>query len=357
MSFFIRISFSCLVLAGSMGVHAALPVWHKNLFAVPVTTAPTPDLTRAQFYLQPAPRGVGAVDAWNLPGGRGQNVKVIDIEVSYENRHEDLGEPFYLGANPQAETHHGTAVLGVIRGLGNEFGMTGIAPDARMGFFGFIEGEQGDVDRKYIEGINRAIRESAARLEPGDVLVMEQHMYGPDGNRFTAVEYWPEIFAELKKVTDKGIHCVQAAGNGGSNFDAPVYQGAFDLSKRDSGCIIVGAGNPGNHERLFFSNYGSRIDAFGYGEGVATMGYGDLFNGGVTRQYTEAFSGTSSATPVVAGAVAVVSSIAKAQGRLITPREMRDALRRTGTPQGPRTRGSRIGNLPNIAEMLRVLGL
>ena len=73
--------------------------------------------------------------------------------------------------------------------------------------------------------------------------------------------------------------------------------------------------------------------------------------------YTEAFSGTSSATPVVAGAVAVISSIGKARGVTITPAEMRTILRRTGTPQGSQTKNERIGNLPNIAEALRFLQL
>jgi subtilisin family serine protease len=245
----------------------------------------------------------------------------------------------------------------VIRGLGNGSGITGIAPESLFGFFGFIEGEQADVDARYIRAINHAIRSALSHLDAGDVLVMEQHMAGPDENRYIAVEYWPEIFAELKKVTEKGVHCIEAAGNGSANFDKAVYGGAFDLNVRDSGCIVVGAGSTGSHERLFFSNYGSRVDVHAYGENVTTTGYGDLFNGGITRMYTESFSGTSSATPIVAGAVAVISSIAKAQGRLVTPTEMRGALRRTGTPQGNRTRRQRIGPMPSIPQALQALGI
>jgi hypothetical protein len=59
----------------------------------------------------------------------------------------------------------------------------------------------------------------------------------------------------------------------------------------------------------------------------------------------------------VAGAVALISSIAEAQGKTISPKEMRAALRATGTPQGNRTITQRIGNLPNAEELVKQLGL
>jgi subtilisin family serine protease len=121
---------------------------------------------------------------------------------------------------------------------------------------------------------------------------------------------------------------------------------------------MVGAGDSSvTHERLYFSNYGSRIDAFGIGENVVTTGYGDLFNGGPTRTYAGGFNGTSSATPIVAGSIAVLSSIAKAEGRTLTGKEIRAALRATGTPQGRNTIAERIGTLPNLPQLIKFLGL
>ena len=153
----------------------------------------------------------------------------------------------------------------------------------------------------------------------------------------------------FKLATAKGIIVVAAAGNGNSNFDNAVYQGAFDLANRDSGCILVGAGGPpGNThlQRLSFSNYGSRVDAMGYGYNVVTTGYGDLFNGGQNRMYTAQFSGTSSATPIVAGSIASLSGMARAQSKVLSPLQIRDALRNTGTKQQGNTT-ERIGNLPD----------
>ncbi len=336
---------------------AAVPVFYDiKPKASLLVDEPTPDFAAGQTYLDPAPKGVGARQAWALQGGKGENVRIIDVETAFEAQHEDLGSLFYLGNNPNDNTNHGTAVTSILRGIENSFGVIGIAFKAQLGFFGFAEGAFEEVDERYIKGINAAISGSVAKLYAGDVLVIEQHMVGPDNRKYTAVEYWQPIFDELKKATAKGIHCVQAAGNGGSNFDADIYQRAFDLSFRDSGCIMVGAAGA-DHERLGFSNYGSRIDAHGYGRGVTSAGYGDLFNGGVTRMYTDQFSGTSSATPIVAGSVAVVSSIAKAQGRIISPLEMRAALRATGTRQGDRSKAQRIGNLPSIGEMMNYLKL
>lgn len=314
----------------------------------------TPDFEDKQNYLKASPEGVGAFAAWTIPGGTGKNVKVIDIETCFEDRHEDFETPFYVGNNPRncGSTDHGTAVWGEIAAKRDGKGVTGIAHESQFGIYGFIEGDLADVDEQYTRSINQAIQGATDNLDAGDVIVIEQQMIGPDLTKYTAVEYWPHIFDQLKAATQKGIHCVQAAGNGNSNFDDASYAGAFDLKKRDSGCIMVGAVGPADKERLSFSNYGSRVDVAGYGRGVVTTGYGDLFNQGAERKYTARFSGTSSATPIVSGVVAVLSSIAKEQNKSISTKSMRDLLRKTGVPQGPATRSQRVGSFPSLEQLL-----
>lgn len=321
--------------------------------------AETPNFESKQFYLEASPKGVGARDAWTLKGGTGENVRVVDVEVCWEQNHEDFKTPFYVGANPKCDdTNHGTAVWGEVAAKRDGKGVTGIAHGTDFGIYGFIEGDLDDVNDQYISGMNTAVQGAMKNLSAGDVLIIEQHMVGPDHGKYVAVEYWPHIYEQLKKATEAGIICVEAAGNGNSNFDGDIYAGAFDLEKRDSGCILVGAGDHNTLNRLSFSNYGSRVDAFAFGSDVTTTAYGDLFNGGSsTRKYTSNFSGTSSATPIVSGAVAVVSSLAKQAGKVITPAQMRDALRSSGTFQGTRTQNERIGNLPNIAELIQILGI
>lgn len=352
-------SFYTLLLAVSVSAWARVPIWYRPSAPPRITQAPdqTPLYESQQFYLEAAPHGVGARQAWVLNGGTGENVKIVDVEVCWQTDHEDFQVPFYVGANPTGqceEIDHGTAVWGEMAAKRDDKGVTGISYGSSVGVYGFIEGDQDDMSDQYIAGISKAIQGPLSQLKPGDVMVIEQEMNGPDGD--TAVEYWPQIFDQLKAATDRGILCIEAAGNGSSDLDSANYNGAFDLSRRDSGCIVVGAGGP-DWNRLDFSNYGSRIDAFGYGDAVTTTAYGDLFNAGPTRMYTASFNGTSSATPIVAGAVAVVSSIAKAHGRTLTPTDIRNALRSTGTPQASKTSTERIGNLPDVAAILKFLNL
>ena len=114
--------------------------------------------------------------------------------------------------------------------------------------------------------------------------------------------------------------------------------------------------------RCNFSNYGSRIDAQGWGWLVATTGYGDLQGAAVppdsnkNQWYTDEFSGTSSASPIVVGALACVQGALKARGRIpLSPARSRQLLRATGSPQqdGPgRPRSQRIGNRPNLRQLI-----
>lgn len=76
--------------------------------------------------------------------------------------------------------------------------------------------------------------------------------------------------------------------------------------------------------------------------------------GDLSRWYSNSFAGTSSASPVVAGAVAQISSIAEAKGRTVTPEQMRAALVATGI-EG--VANQRIGTLPQVPRALAALGL
>jgi hypothetical protein len=141
------------------------------------------------------------------------------------------------------------------------------------------------------------------------------------------------------------------------NLDASFCNGKFDRKVRDSLAIIVGAGSPTDHSRLDFSSYGSRVDVQGWGVNVTTTGYGDAFNPGDVRQkYTKVFSGTSSATPIVAGAVLDIQGILKGcpGAQLLTPAIMRQTLVDTGTPQ-PSPENGHIGPLPHIKPAVQAI--
>ena len=309
--------------------------------------------------------------AWGLEGGRGENVKIIDIEFNWNLTHNDLvhatADPFVLvrGIDPVPDFNldHGTAVLGLLVAAPDGIGVTGIAHRAKVGLVNPLT--QGTTPR-----LAEAITFASRRLEAGDVMLIElQLIAGPhfntqNGAGLVPVEYEPDVFQAIKDATSRGIVVVEASANGFENLDDPVYQGAFDRNRRDSGAIIVGAGMPPagiygagpDRVRTEESNYGSRVDVQGWGRFITTCGYGDLRREqGVNNWYTINFGFTSGAAAMVAGAAALIQSIVKARGQApIPPTQLRRLLTQTGTPQAGDT-SQPIGPRPNLRAALAAL--
>ena len=322
----------------------------------------TVSFVNMQGYLGPAPGGVDAQFAWTISGGKGTGIKMIDIEGAWNFSHEDLlqNQNGLAGGtlNPAAGwRNHGTAVIGEIGGDENPFGITGIAPQCNQrGYSIFGSGN----------AFHLAMKNAADLLSAGDIILIELHAPGPDASGsgqdgYIAMEWWDINFDAIKYATAKGIIVVEAAGNGSRDLDAAVFQNKFNRSVRDSGAILVGAGAPpsGNHgpdrSRLGFSNWGGIVDAQGWGREVVTTGYGDLQGGSENQWYTEQFSGTSSASPIVVGVVGCLQGMRKAKGEAsLTFTQIRNLLHTTGSPQQDapgRPKTQRIGNRPNIREM------
>jgi len=346
----------------------------------------TANFTARQGYLEPAPGGIDAIYAATVPGGQGFGVGIIDVEGAWRFTHEDLhqNQGGVAGGTPTPDLgwrNHGTAVIGVFGGDRNGFGVTGIAPDARVrgvSIFGIAGGSAG------------AIRQAALLSNKGDIILIELHRPGPrfnfaapQGQRgFIAIEWWPDDFEAIRYAVMRGVIVVSAGGNGAENLDDPLYsvrpatgpvvfpvtwRNPFNRSLADSGSILAGAGAPppGTHgrnhgpdrSRLDFSNFGSVLDAQGWGREVTSCGYGDL-QGGVNEDlwYTDQFSGTSSASPIVVGAIACVQGALRARQRpVLSPTRARDLLRNTGSPQtdvAGRPRTQRIGNRPNLRQLI-----
>ncbi|WP_330230922.1 S8 family serine peptidase [Nocardia sp. NBC_00508] len=339
----------------------------------------TPDFAARQGYLDAAPEGIDAHWAWTVPGGRGAGVRVVDVEGSWRFTHEDLqvNQGGVIGGTPSPDRgwrDHGTAVAGVISGDVNPYGIIGIVPEAHIravSIFG--------------SGSAAAIRSAADALHPGDVMLLEVHRPGPrfdytgraDQRGYIPIEWWPDDSAAIRYAIGKGVTVVEAAGNGGEDLDSALYdtrpqefpttwRNPFRGGTADSGAIIVGAGAPPSgfrgrdhgpaRSRLAFSNYGERVDAQGWGLEVTTTGYGDL-QGGADEDlwYTDVFSGTSSASPIVVGAVASYQGMSGAGAGRKTPAEVRTRLRETGSPQTDapgRPATQRIGNLPDLRSLL-----
>ena len=170
---------------------------------------------------------------------------------------------------------HGTAVLGEVASVDNTRGCIGIAPRVATRVVS---------EWRTASNYNTAdaIASAAAVMAAGDVLLLEaQTAYPGYGNNYVPVEVYDATFDAIRAAVDQGIIVVEAAGNGSVDLDAfQTTAGKRILNRssadfRDSGAILVGAAvSAGPHERSGFSNFGSRIDCFGWGDSITTCGDG-----------------------------------------------------------------------------------
>lgn len=306
-----------------------------------------PDFTGRQNYLQGkttvAPYkigGVNAVEAWKISGGKGQDMQVVSAEIDrWAEEHVDLPKA-NLEIDVGAVTgSHDTASAGIIASQENGFGTTGIVPYARLGYLHW--------------GTDRLLQ-MADKLSVGDVVQIGVHIrrrepfseVGCTVNCYVPIEdnrTVRDIISYL--VEEKGVHVVEAAANGNINLDHSFFNGYYDRNVFDSGAIYAGAVDPKTGLRAGYSEYGSRVDLFSWGYNVTTTAWSES---NPTTGYTHTFSGTSSANPIIAGVVASLQGVARANGLgNIPPKVLRKLLVETGYPQfnGNRTE---IGVQPDL---------
>ncbi|MEC2484251.1 S8 family serine peptidase [Bacillus cereus] len=319
-----------------------------------------PRLTR-QGYLEPAPLGINAPYAWSIKGGDGKGTTFVDMEYGWLFNHEDLVNQkieLISGQNKSEHHDHGTSVLGIVSAEDNNIGGIGIAPKAKVKVVSQIRdnGNYNTAD---------AILSAVNNMQAGDILLLEaQATYDGYGDKnYFPVEVKPDIFDAIRMGTNKGIITIEAGANGGNDLDQFRDRNGKQVLNRnspdfkDSGAIMVGAASARvPHKRSYFSNYGSRVDVYGWGNAVDTTDAKP--SEFITNLYTSSFAGTSSASPIIAGAAASIQGIAKNnQGRVYTPSQLRDILSdsSTGTKSNDPT-SDKIGVLPDLKAILSKLG-
>lgn len=290
----------------------------------------SPDYQNSQGYLGAPPVGVNALAVDGIPGARGGDMQMLDIEGAWLWDHEDLPAPFYTAGGQYNDLdwrNHGTAVLGEIRGHDDGNGVRGITPECAVGGVS-------------IAGLSTAaaLYDASQALDVGDVILIELHAPGPNSNGsgqygYVPMEYWQENFDAIQVITANGRIVCEAAGNGEQDLDDPVYGYAFDPDIRDSGAIMCGAATSSGYPE-WFTNYGARVDVNGWGSSIVTCGYGDLQGGAEEVWYTSNFGGTSGASPIIVGSVVALQGIIKdSSGTPFDAFAIREALIETGSPQ------------------------
>ncbi len=213
---------------------------------------------------------------------RGKEVKddYFNIKDRFYGNSNLMGDPYF----------HGTHVAGIIgAGRGNEKGMDGIANAVKlMGIRVVPNGDEHDKDVAL--GIRYAV---------------------DNGAHIINMSFGKRVSPERKMVEDairyaesKGVLLINAAGNDGADVDSlPNYPTPFYMkaNKRASNMITVGASGATEAGLIAaFSNYGDQtVDVFAPGVSI----YSTL----PENKYSP-LSGTSMATPVVAGIAALIKS-------------------------------------------------
>jgi len=329
-------------------VEVAFPEHPRGIQADPGDVLPpTPSFMGSQGYRNPAPLGIDHRTSRVIPGGRGEKLQVTDVETGWYPGHEDI--PKLVAANVigpiNTMTDHGLATVGELASEWDATGTTGIVDLVGVKVHSHLS-------INWASSVNTA----AANTPVGGVVMLEVQLPGLNG-QVCPMETRQDVFDATRNAVLAGKHVIAAAGNGSQNLDAAVHQNQFNRAVRDSGSIIVGATDGSNLVRAGFSNYGSIVDANGWGYNVTTTGYGDLFNPAGTNHlqaYTAVFSGTSSATPIVTGAsMALMGAVKEQKGQSISSSELRALLRAHGTdvPNGT------IGKRPDLKKLLAAKGL
>lgn len=344
------------------------------------------DFFRAQGYLKPAAEGgIDAGFAWEFTKGAG--VTFADLERGWYPQHQDLRTitpTYYGGTNWVDGDNHGTSVLGVVGASDNTFGVVGIAPGVSTVKLTSSYQAAGASHSK----VANALAAVLPSLIAGDVLLIEVQ------KSLKPVECELLDFIAIKNATDSDIIVIEVAGNGGFDLDGAdgrvvdVMSGGVarirslnrgSANFMDSGAIMVGASHAafladGRHRRLNptgsgpESNFGSRIDCYAWGEGIATTStMSDELGASpdaptppdLKSKYTNSFGGTSGAGAIIAGVALLLQSRYQDKNggaRLLNfepeLRDMRTILSTRGTASP-----DPIGVMPDLKRIFSELGL
>lgn len=186
--------------------------------------------------------------------------------------------------DPMDDNGHGTHCAGIIGAEGgNEIGISGVNWKVAIMPLKFMNSGGYGTSKDAIEAINYVINRKRAGV---NVRVISASWGSPRKSR--ALE------AVIRKAYEEGILFVAASGNSSANTDRlPQYPAGYNL-----GNVISVAALDRNDELASFSNYGVKtVHIAAPGKDILSTWLGDAY---------EVHSGTSMATPVVAGVAALV---------------------------------------------------
>ena len=250
-----------------------------------------------RYAEQYGPPMMGFPAAWNTTFGS-STIKVAVIDSGFRRTHQDFtpgsrflaGWDYYAGdGTPEDPCGHGTHVIGTVAAsTNNSLGVAGMAgvtilPLRVLGppdILGQCSGSHANIAQAIIDAANQGAK------------VISMSIGGSSGSTAlqNAVDY----------AAGQGVVIVAAAGNGGSS-NGVDYPGAYAN-------VTAVAALTSAKVRASYSDAGPQVD-------IAAPGSNVLSSGGTSDTSYVQMSGTSMATPHVAGAVGLALSCAPATSR------------------------------------------
>lgn len=217
---------------------------------------------------------VGANLVWGTTTGT--DVKVAVLDTGIDLAHPDL--KVYGGYNAidplksaNDDNGHGTHVAGIIGALNNSIGVIGVGPNINLYAVKALDRRGSGYTSDIIEGLDWAIQ--------NDIKIVNMSL-GTNSD----IE---SLHDAIIRARDAGIVLVAAAGNDGAAVDFP---GAYPE-------VIAVAAIDSNNNAASWSSRGPEVDLSAPGVSIYSTYKGSIY---------KTLSGTSMATPHVAGAAALV---------------------------------------------------
>jgi len=266
---------------------------------------------RLQYRSHSVTDMLDAGEIWKL-GYSGQNIRVGVFDTGIRGDHPHIKHikerTNWTHQNTLSDgLGHGSFVAGVI--AGNFDGCPGFAPDVEVFTFKVFTDDQVSYTSWFLDAFNYAM--------VSDLHIVNLSIGGPD--------FLDQPFVEkVLEVTSSGIIMLSAIGN-----DGPLY-GTLNNPADQNDVIGIGGMNYQGHIARFSSRGMSTWELpLGYGRiKPDVLAYAQDVSGSKIQGGCRTLSGTSVASPVAAGAVALLASTVPEEVRfeILNPASMKQAL-------------------------------
>ncbi|KAG8525772.1 uncharacterized protein KY384_000532 [Bacidia gigantensis] len=253
-------------------------------------------------------------------GGEGVDVYVIDTgtnveHVDFEGR-AHWGKTIPAGDPDEDGNGHGTHCSGTI--AGKKFG---VAKKASVYAVKVLKSNGSGTMSDVVKGVEWAAISHTEKVQAAKKGKGKKGFKGSAANMSLGGGKSTTLDLAVNAAVDAGIHFAVAAGN--DNTDSCDYSPAGAQNP-----VTVGASNL-EDERAYFSNYGKCNDIFAPGLNILSTWTG-------SKYATKTISGTSMASPHIAGLLAYFLSLQPTQDSAfsvaeITPKQLKKAIISIGT--------------------------